>query len=70
MLHIHIVLYIWLYKLHNNYVEGFHPIRPPYQESTTKVNGQHPFYDESYGSCNSRSSLDLTYTNDGFNELS
>ena len=65
-----IVLYIWLYKLQNNHVEGFQPIRPPHQEWMSKGADQRPPYAGGYGSSNSGSSLGLTYTNDGFNELS
>ena len=65
-----IVLYIWLYRLQNNHVEGFQLIRPPHQEWMAKGADQRPPYAGGYGSCNSGSSLDLTYTNDGFNELS
>ena len=65
-----IVLYIWLYRLQNNHVEGFQPIRPPHQEWMPKGADQRPPYAGGYGSSNSGSSLGLTYTNDGFNELS
>jgi len=36
-----IILYIWLYRLHNNHVEGFQPIRPPHQEWMLKGVDQH-----------------------------
>lgn len=65
-----IVFYIWLYRLQNNHVEGFQPIRPPHQE--WMENGAHPRPPSTGGdSCsNSGSSLGLTHTNDGFDELS
>lgn len=62
-----IVLYIWLYTLQKNHVEGFQSIRLPDQEWTPKGAGQRPPYARGYYSSNSRSSLGLTY--DGFNEL-
>jgi len=64
------VWYIWLYRLQNNHVEGFQPIRPPHQEWMPKGADQRPFSAGRYGSSNSGSNLGLTYTNDGFNELS
>lgn len=65
-----IVLCIWLYRLQNNHVEGFQAIRPPHQELMPKGAGQRPPYAGGYCSSNSGSSLGLTSTNDGFNELS
>ena len=65
-----IVLYIWLYRLHNNHVEGFQPIRPPHQEWMPTGADQRPPYAGGYSSSNKGSSLGLTHTNDGFKELS
>ena len=63
-----IVLYIWLYKLQNNPIESFQPIRPPHQEWMPKGADHRPPYAGGYGSSNSRSSLGLISTND-WNEL-
>ena len=65
-----IVLYIWLYRLQNNHVEGFQVIHPPHQEWMSKGANKRPPYSGGYGSSNSVSSLGLTSTNEGFNELS
>jgi|JI71714CRNA_FD_contig_121_198153_length_4545_multi_4_in_0_out_0_4 hypothetical protein len=65
-----IVLYIWLYRLQNNHVESFQPIYPPHQEWMQNRAHQRPPYAGGYSSSNSGSSLGLTHTNDGFNELS
>jgi hypothetical protein len=64
-----IVLYIWLYRLQNNHVEGFQPIRLPHQEWMPKGADQRPPYAGGYVSSNSGSSLGLTDTNDGFDNL-
>ena len=55
-----IVLYIWLYRLQNNHVEGFQAIRSPHQEWMPKGADQRTSYAGRYGSSNSESSLSLT----------
>ena len=65
-----IVLYIWLYRLQNNHVQGFQTIHLPHQEWMPKGANQRPLYVGGYGSFNPRTSLSLANINHRFEKLS
>jgi hypothetical protein len=65
----YIVLFIWLCKLQNSYVEGFQPIRPPHHELTPQSSHQRPPSPGGYGSSNSRLNLDLSNKDNSFKKF-